>query len=191
MHIELAGAGVALEGDRNPIAEGALAALLANGGSLAPKDSAAVLLVSRRLLPGAADIDLDSTLRPARDAAAAMAARGHGRILFLLSAIAGMPMRRHPDFSAGNAGLVGGMRALAMEFGPSVLVNAVGIGLIGEGAVISGDEAQLSHVPLGRPGTVDEAVAAVLFLCDPANSYTTGQLLSVDGGWTAGYGRNF
>lgn len=191
MHIELAGAGVALEGDRNPIAEGALAALLANGGSLAQKEIADVLLVSRRLLPGAADIDLDSTLRPARDAAAAMAARGHGRILFLLSAIAGMPMRRHPDFSAGNAGLVGGMRALAMEFGPSVLVNAVGFGLIGEGAVISGDEAQLSHVPLGRPGTVDEAVAAVLFLCDPANSYTTGQLLSVDGGWTAGYGRNF
>ena len=191
MQIELAGAGVALEGDRNPIAEAALAALLANGGSLASQETADVLLISRRLLPGATDMALGASLRPAREAATAMAARGRGRILFLLSAIAGMPMRRHPDFSAENAGLVGGMRTLAMEFGPSVLVNAVGFGLIGEGISVSGDAAQLSHVPLGRPGTIAEAVAAVLFLCDPANSYTTGQLLSVDGGWTAGYGRNF
>jgi NAD(P)-dependent dehydrogenase (short-subunit alcohol dehydrogenase family) len=191
MQIELAGAGVALEGDRNPIAGAALAALLANGGSRAPRETADVLLLSRRLLPDAADMDLCTPLRLAREAAAAMVARGRGRILFLLSAIAGMPMRRHPDFSAENAGLVGGMRTLAMEFGPSVLVNAVGFGLMDEGQTISGDAAQLSHVPLGRPGTVAEAVAAVLFFCDPANSYTTGQLLSVDGGWTAGYGRNF
>lgn len=191
MQIELAGAGVALEGDRNPIADAALAALLANGGSLARPEAAEVVLVSRRLVPDAGTANLGTTLRPAREAAASMAARGRGRILFLLSAIAGMPMRRHPDFSAENAGLAGGMRTLAMEFGPSVLVNAVGFGLIGEGETVSGDAAQLSHVPLGRPGTVDEAVAAVLFLCDPANSYTTGQLLSVDGGWTAGYGRNF
>jgi NAD(P)-dependent dehydrogenase (short-subunit alcohol dehydrogenase family) len=191
MQIELAGAGVALQGDRNSIAEAALAALLANGGNLASQETADVLLISRRLLPGATDMALGASLRPAREAATAMAARGRGRILFLLSAIAGMPMRRHPDFSAENAGLVGGMRTLAMEFGPSVLVNAVGFGLIGEGISVSGDAAQLSHVPLGRPGTIAEAVAAVLFLCDPANSYTTGQLLSVDGGWTAGYGRNF
>lgn len=191
MQIELAGAGVALEGDRNPIAGAALAALLANGGSMASRETADVLLLSRRLLPDAADMDLGTPLRLAREAAAAMAARGRGRILLLLSAIAGMPMRRHPDFSAENAGLVGGMRTLAMEFGPSVLVNAVGFGLMDEGQTISGDAAQLSHVPLGRAGTVAEAVAAVLFFCDPANSYTTGQLLSVDGGWTAGYGRNF
>ena len=36
-----------------------------------------------------------------------------------------------------------------------------------------------------------EAVAAALFFCDPLNSYTTGQMLGVDGGWAAGYGRNF
>ena len=46
-------------------------------------------------------------------------------------------------------------------------------------------------MPLGRPGPLAEVVAAVLFLCDPANTYTTGQLLAVDGGWMAGYGRNF
>ncbi len=190
IRIELAGAGVALEGDRNPIAAAALAALLDNGGTVASRETADVLLVSVPLLPDAA-VDPTPALGSARRAASAMAARGRGRIVFLLSALAGMPMRRHPDFSVGSAAILTGMRTLAMEFGPSVLVNAVGFGLIAEGYTISGDAAQLSHVPLGRAGSIAEAVAAVLFLCDPANSYTTGQLLSVDGGWTAGYGRNF
>jgi 3-oxoacyl-[acyl-carrier protein] reductase len=38
---------------------------------------------------------------------------------------------------------------------------------------------------LGRIGTVDEVVAAVLFLVSPAASLITGDVLRVDGGWTA------
>jgi NAD(P)-dependent dehydrogenase (short-subunit alcohol dehydrogenase family) len=191
MEIDLAGAGVALEGDRNPIAKAALEALLANAGRAVTAQEADVLLISCPLLPGAANADLGATLRGARQAASAMAGRGRGRIVFLLSAIAGMPMRRHPDFSAETAGLHAGMRTIAMEFAPKVLANAVGLGLLDSEKTVSGDQAQLSHVPLGRPGGIDEAVAAVLFLCDPMNSYTTGQMLVVDGGWSAGYGRNF
>ena len=191
MEIDLAGAGVALEGSRNPVAEAAWGALLANVGRIADSAASDVLLISCPLLPLSADADVHEKLRFARKSATAMAERGDGRIVFLLSAIAGMPMRRHPAFSADMAGIVAGVRTLAMEFGPTVLVNAVGFGLLAGDATISGDEAQLTHIPLGRPGTISEAVSAVLFLCDPLNSYTTGQLLSVDGGWTAGYGRNF
>jgi NAD(P)-dependent dehydrogenase (short-subunit alcohol dehydrogenase family) len=57
--------------------------------------------------------------------------------------------------------------------------------------MVSGDKAMLSHTPVGRAGSIEEAVAAVLFFCDPLNTYTTGQMLGVDGGWMAGYGRNF
>ncbi|MBN9259066.1 SDR family oxidoreductase, partial [Mesorhizobium sp.] len=127
----------------------------------------------------------------ARDVAMAMAGRGGGRIVFVISAVAGMPMRRHAGFSMDNAAILAGMRALAMEFGPKVLVNAVGLGLVEGVSVVSGDSAMLSHVPVGRAGTIDEAVAALLFFCDPLNTYTTGQMLAVDGGWMAGYGRNF
>ena len=156
------------------------------------RQRADILLISCPLLPQSADADVRDETRHRREkSAAAMAERGKGRIVFLLSAIAGMPMRRHPEFSAEMAGLVAGMRTLAMEFGPRVLVNAVGFGLVADGATISGDALSSATYLLGRPGTVAEAVAAVLFLCDPLNSYTTGQLLSVDGGWTAGYGRNF
>jgi len=193
MEIDLAGATVGLEGDRNSIAEASVAALIANGGHMAEGSRAEpdIVLVSCPLIPDSARMEPRTILTLARRTARTMAERGSGRIVFLLSALAGMPMRRHPEFSADMAGALAMVRTLAMEFGPKVLVNAVGVGLTEAGTIISGDAAQLSHIPLGRPGSLQEAVAAVLFLCDPMNSYTTGQMLSVDGGWTAGYGRNF
>jgi NAD(P)-dependent dehydrogenase (short-subunit alcohol dehydrogenase family) len=190
MEIDLAGAGVSLEGDKNPIAEAALAALLANGGRPQRTGTPDILLLSHQLLPKT--VDTGRTLLLARQSAQAMAARGSGRIVFLLSAIAAMPMRRHPAFSVEMAGILAGVRTLAMEFGPKVLVNAVGFGMVDNGgALVCGDLVQMSHTPLGRAAALEEAVAPVLFFCDPLNSYTTGQMLAVDGGWSAGYGRNF
>jgi NAD(P)-dependent dehydrogenase (short-subunit alcohol dehydrogenase family) len=49
----------------------------------------------------------------------------------------------------------------------------------------------LDHVPLGRPATVDEIAVGCLFLADPENSYMNGHILTIDGGWTAGYSRDF
>jgi NAD(P)-dependent dehydrogenase (short-subunit alcohol dehydrogenase family) len=49
----------------------------------------------------------------------------------------------------------------------------------------------LDHVALGRPATTDEFAVAALFLADPENTYMTGHMLTVDGGWTAGYTRDF
>ena len=194
MEIDLNGAVVALDGDSNPIAEAALSALQANGGVFvegAHARAADILLMSCPLRPGNVAGDPRSLYADARKAAVSMTERGSGRIVFLLSATAGMPMRRHPRFSMENASILAGLRTLAMEFGPKVLVNAVGVGAVEDETLVSGDKAMLSHTPVGRAGSIEEAVAAVLFFCDPLNTYTTGQMLGVDGGWMAGYGRNF
>ena len=52
-------------------------------------------------------------------------------------------------------------------------------------------ESLLSHVPLGRPGTPDEIAYAVTFLVAPEASYVNGAVLTVDGGWMAGYTRDW
>ena len=49
----------------------------------------------------------------------------------------------------------------------------------------------LDHIPLGRPAETEEIAHAVLFLVAPESSYINGHVLVVDGGWTAGYLREF
>ena len=48
-------------------------------------------------------------------------------------------------------------------------------------------QAFMDHLPLGRPGTVGEIAEAVLFLSSPESRHVNGQVVTVDGGWTAGF----
>jgi NAD(P)-dependent dehydrogenase (short-subunit alcohol dehydrogenase family) len=49
----------------------------------------------------------------------------------------------------------------------------------------------LSHIPLHRFGKTKDIANATLFLVAPENDYITGSVMTVDGGWTAGYSRDF
>jgi NAD(P)-dependent dehydrogenase (short-subunit alcohol dehydrogenase family) len=188
VEIDLAGRNLAFLGEHNAIADAAWSALCINGG--VPGEPADVVLASFPLRASEA-LEVSGLLAAVRSAAGALAKRpGGGRVVFLVSAVAAMPMRRHPLFSVQMAAVLTTLRGLAMAHGPMVQVNGVGVGAVGD-PVVAGEAAMLSHASMGRAGTVAEITDAVLFLCDPVNTYTTGQLLTVDGGWSAGYGRNF
>lgn len=93
------------------------------------------------------------------------------------------------DYAAARdaSAAIAAMRTLAMALAErGICVNALAV------AAVGADEASLvSHTALVRPGTPEEAAAAALFLLDRENTYMTGHTLAADGGWSAGYIRNF
>jgi 3-oxoacyl-[acyl-carrier protein] reductase len=148
-------------------------------------------------------VDLTGLYEMSRAAAGVMRRQQSGRIINIASIAGLVPLRLQCAFVAAKAGVVNLTKAMALELGPhGVLTNAVAPGSTltdGTRKLFYGDDGlfkesvkrMLDHVPLGRPGTVDEIAVAALFLADPENSYMNGHVLTVDGGWTAGYTRDF
>jgi NAD(P)-dependent dehydrogenase (short-subunit alcohol dehydrogenase family) len=189
IEIDLAGQRFGFLGEAGQMRDALAAVLTQNGGVPAPAGEAGLLIALYPLLPSDRPVpDLLDALRLEGD----RLATGNGRIIMVLSALASVPMRRHGRYSAEMARTWAGMRTLAMSLAPDVLVNAVGAGFIEAATTrLAGDPLMPGHAGLPQPGRLADLVNAVLFLADPANTYTTGQLLNVDGGWTVGYGRNF
>ena len=148
-------------------------------------------------------VDLTGLYEVSRSAARAMRAQGSGRIINVASIAGLVPLRLQCAFVAAKAGVVNLTKAMALELGPyGILVNGIAPGSTltdGTRQLFYGDNGlfrdsvrqMLAHVPLGRPGEVAEIAVAALFLADPENSYMNGHILTVDGGWTAGYAREF
>jgi 3-oxoacyl-[acyl-carrier protein] reductase len=148
-------------------------------------------------------VDLTGLYEVSRAASRVMRARGSGRIINIASIAGLVPLRLQCAFVAAKAGVVNLTRAMALELGPyGILVNGVAPGSTltegtrqlfygKDGSFHTQVQRMLDHVPLGRPATPDEIAVAVLFLADPENSYMNGHILTVDGGWTAGYTRDF
>lgn len=148
-------------------------------------------------------VDLTGLYEVSRESAQVMRTRKSGRIINIASIAGLVPLRLQCAFVAAKAGVVNLTRAMAIELGPlGVLVNGIAPGstltegtkklFYGEdGKFRDAAQRMLDHIPLARPGTTDEIAVAALFLADPENSYMNGHVLTVDGGWTAGYTRDF
>jgi 3-oxoacyl-[acyl-carrier protein] reductase len=148
-------------------------------------------------------VDLTGLYEVSKAAARIMRAQGSGRIINIASIAGLVPLRLQCAYVAAKAGVVNLTRAMALELAPyGILVNGIAPGSIltdgtrrlfyaEDGSFHAHAQRMLDHVPLGRPGLPEEIAVAVLFLADPENSYTNGHILTVDGGWTAGYTRDF
>ncbi len=127
------------------------------------------------------NLNLRSTFFAAKGAAAAMGEQG-GAIVALADIAAFQRWKQYPVHVISKAGVVAATELLAKILAPRVRVNAVA-----PGAVLLpvdwDDEARkqlVASTPLGRLGTPDDVVRAVLFLLE--NDYLTGTTLVVDGG---------
>jgi NAD(P)-dependent dehydrogenase (short-subunit alcohol dehydrogenase family) len=149
------------------------------------------------------NVDLNGLFFVSRAAAKPMLAQRAGRIINISSVLGLVPARLQCAFTAAKAGVVNLTRAMALELGAQgVLVNCLAPGSIltegtkqlfygPDGKFSDRVQALLAHIPLGRPGETREVAHAALFLAAPESSYINGAVLTVDGGWLAGYTREF
>jgi len=148
-------------------------------------------------------IDLTGLFLVSREVSRVMKNQKAGRIVNIASVLGLVPARLQSAYIAAKAGVVHLTKSMALELAPhGILVNALAPGstqTLGWENWIrdAGSEAQdlhaklMSHSPLGRPGTTQEMAHAALFLVAPESAYITGHVLTVDGGWTAGFSRDF
>ncbi len=107
-----------------------------------------------------------------------------GAIVNLADIYAERPLRGHAVYCMAKAALVMATKSLALELAPDVRVNAIAPGAILWAEHDDADakqKAMLARTPLARTGTPEEIAEAVRWLLREA-TYTTGQVLRLDGG---------
>jgi 3-oxoacyl-[acyl-carrier protein] reductase len=116
-----------------------------------------------------------------------MAPRGQGRVILIASELAHLGRAGFAGYCASKAGVIGLTRALAHEFAPDILVNAVAPGptdtpMLSAENMSAETLARESQNPMGRIGQPSEIAAAVAFLAGPGATFMTGQTICPSGG---------
>jgi NAD(P)-dependent dehydrogenase (short-subunit alcohol dehydrogenase family) len=118
-----------------------------------------------------------------------MKARRYGRIVNISSIWSLVSRERRMAYSATKAAINGLTRAQALELAPyNILVNALAPGYVNTDLTKKNNtsaelEAIAMQIPLGRLAEPSEIAECVAFLCSPKNSYITGQVIAIDGGY--------
>lgn len=114
-----------------------------------------------------------------------------GSIINISSLAARLALANVPAYSAAKGGVESFTRAAAKELAPKIRVNAIAPGFVitPQNSEIYAEETRKrkqinDRTPLGRVAERDEIVGAAIYLSSDAASYVTGEVTTVDGGFS-------
>ncbi|MDG1212415.1 MAG: SDR family oxidoreductase [Paracoccaceae bacterium] len=138
------------------------------------------------------NINLSSPFFLAQALVPAMKAKGWGRIINFASLQTNRAFPNGIAYGATKGGVGQLTRAMAEAWSKDgITANAIGPGFFPTEltAAVFGDEERAARnaaqTCIGRNGTMDDLVGPAMFLASAASAYVTGQVLYVDGGFTA------
>jgi 7-alpha-hydroxysteroid dehydrogenase len=112
---------------------------------------------------------------------------GEGAILNISSIAGHKPAPCFAAYGTAKAAMSFLTRELAQEFAPRVRVNAIAVGSTRTDALNTVLNAEIEQTmvdltPMARLGEVEDIALGALYLCSPAASYVTGEILGINGG---------
>jgi NAD(P)-dependent dehydrogenase (short-subunit alcohol dehydrogenase family) len=138
------------------------------------------------------ETNLNGTLRGCQIFGKHMLERGYGRIINMASLNTFVSLTEVAAYAASKAAVGALTRSLAVEWSKAgVMVNAIAPGVfltdLNSDLLHNTNRGHelLARTPIGRFGKAEELVGAAVYLASDAASFTTGQILVVDGGFLA------
>ena len=147
------------------------------------------------------DLNLMGTLLPCQIFGRIMADGERGIILNVTSMAATRPLTKVGAYGAAKAAISNFTQWLAVhlaqEYSPYIRVNAIAPGFLkteqnrflltdkDTGELTPRGKVIIEHTPMGRFGSPEDLLGAVLWLLSPASSFVTGAVVPVDGGFGA------
>ena len=137
------------------------------------------------------DVNLTGTLRACQIFGEHMVERGFGRIINIASLASFVAFQEVAAYGASKAAVASLTRSLAVEWSRfGVTVNAIAPGIFPtalNSKIIDSPRGQelLMRTPMARYGQPDELVSTAVYLASRETSFTTGQIIAVDGGFLA------
>ena len=138
-------------------------------------------------------VNVEAVFALSQAVAEPMRAQGSGSVINISSMFSLVAAGPGPEagYVASKSALNGLTRELAAQWARhGIRVNAIAPGWFPSEmteALLADERGRRwleRQCPMGRPGRIDELDGVLLFLASDASSYCTGQVLTIDGGWT-------